>query len=215
MKKYFLTGFATLLPLALTLMIALWVFNLFTAPLAGITEKIILSYEKQAHLSPEHHATIVFILSRILALIVLLSVIFLLGICGQKFVMHIFVKFPEKLFSKIPFVGSIFRLSKEMTNALFSENKKTFRETILLPFPHHEAFSIGFVTSDTPLALKKGAPDTDLVVFVPTAPHPISGYLLLIPKSLAHHVDISVEDAFKFLISCGVIHPKNSPVNEK
>lgn len=193
-------------------MIALWVFNLFTAPIADITEKILLSFEKGAGLSPERHVHLVFILSRVLAFILLLSVIFLLGICGQKFATHLFVKFPEKLLSRIPVLRSIFRLSKEMAGAIFSENKKTFKETVLLPFPHHEARTLAFVTGNTPPALQKaGLAATDLVVFVPTAPHPISGYVLLVPKSIVHPVDISVEDAFKFLISCGVILPGPPP----
>jgi uncharacterized membrane protein len=207
MKKYFFTGFIALLPIALTLIIANWLFNLFTAPLAGLTEAIILSYEKQLGLSMEHHDTLVLFLSRVFALILLLVLILLLGFCGQKFLINVFMKIPERLFSHIPLVRTIYRLSNDITKAMFQENKKTFKETVLLPFPHNDALAIGFVTGDTPEVFKGYKFHTDLAVFVPTAPHPMSGFVLLTPKKIVTHVDVSVEDAFKFLISCGVIHP--------
>jgi uncharacterized membrane protein len=215
MKKYFLTGFVTLLPLALTLIIANWLFNLFATPLAGIAESLILTYEKQLGLSLEHRETLALFLSRVLALILLLLLILFLGFCGQKFLANIFLKIPEKVFSRIPFIRTIFRLSNEITKAFFSGNEKTFRETVLLPFPHDNALTLGFVTRETPPLLKVSKIETDFAVFVPTAPHPISGYVLLVPKKILHHVDVSVEDAFKFLISCGVAHPGEAPPSKE
>ncbi len=216
MKKYFFTGFITLLPLALTFIVARWLFNLFTAPLAGVTESLILYYEKSLGLSLSHHDTLVSFISQVLALILLIAFIFFLGFCGQKFLINTFQKIPERLFAHIPLVRTIFRLSKDVTKAVFTENKKTFKETVLIPFPHNDALTVGFVTGETPSILKEGLPPTDLVVFVPTAPHPMSGYVLLTPKKLVRPVDVSTEDAFKFLVSCGVIHPHEPlPTDEK
>jgi uncharacterized membrane protein len=207
MKKYFFTGFVTLLPIALTLIIVNWLFNLFTAPLAGVTEAIILAYEKQLGLSLQHHDSLVMFLSRVFALVLLVLLILLLGFFGQKFLINFFLKITDRLFSHIPLVRTIYRLSHDITKAMFQENKKTFKETVLIPFPHEEALAIGFVTGETPEAFKGKAPPTDLAVFVPTAPHPMSGFVLLTPKKIVLPVDVPVEDAFKFLISCGVIHP--------
>ncbi len=207
MKKYFFTGFIALLPIALTLIIANWLFNLFTEPLVGITEMIIRSYEQNLGLSSTQHETLVLFLSRVFALIFLLLFIFLLGVCGRKFLSKIFYKIPERLFARIPLVGTIFRLSNDITKAMFQENTKTFKETVLLPFPHHEALAIGFVTGNAPDIFKHHESAPDLAVFVPTAPHPMSGFVLLTPKKIVIPVDVPVEDAFKFLISCGVIHP--------
>ncbi len=217
MKKYFLTGFITLLPLALTIIIVKWLFNLFAAPLAGITEAIIISYEKSLNLSLEQHDTLVIFISRLSALILLFLIILFLGFFGQKFLISVFMKIPEKLFANIPIVRTVYRLSKDLTKAVFSDNKKTFKETVLLPFPDHAGLAIGFVTGETPPSLKGGGlPPTDLVVFVPTSPHPMSGYVLLTPKKIVTPVDVSIEDAFKFLISCGVIHPgESTPAEQK
>jgi uncharacterized membrane protein len=129
------------------------------------------------------------------------------GFCGQRFLSYIFIKIPQRLFARIPIVRAIFRLSNDLTQAIFSEDKKTFQETVLIPFPHSEALTMGFVTGNTPELFNRGSIQTDFIVFIPTAPHPISGYLLFAPKKIVRHVDVSVEDAFKFLISCGVLHP--------
>lgn len=208
MKKYFFTGFITLLPIALTLIIISWLFNLFTAPLAGITETLIIAYENKLGLSLTNHAELVIFLSRILALVLLVILIFILGFFGRRFLIHFFLKMTDRLFSNIPIIRTIHRLSQDITKAVFSDTKKTFKETVLLPFPHNDALAIGFVTGETPSVLRqKDQFQTDLAVFVPTAPHPMSGFVLLTPKKLTRPVDVSVEDAFKFLISCGVIHP--------
>ena len=211
MRKYFFTGFASLLPLALTIIIAKWLFDLFTAPLSGIIEWFILKYESQLGLSLIHHEVFVLFLSRILAFIILLFSIFFLGFCGQKFLSKYFVQFTDKLFSRIPLIRTIYRLSQDITKAVFSDTQKTFKKTVLIPFPHQEALAIGFVTGDTPAVLKQEKPLTELAVFVPTAPHPMSGFVLLMPKKIALPVDVSVEEAFKYLISAGVLHPGEKP----
>ena len=90
---------------------------------------------------------------------------------------------------------------------MLSSDKKTFRETILIPFPSPETYSVGFITGDVPPDIKKYIPDTDVTVFVPTAPHPVSGYVLFCSKKAVQSIDVSVEDTFKFLLSCGVIAP--------
>lgn len=215
MKKYFFTGFITLLPIILTIVIVVWLFNLFTAPFSGITEMIILAYEKKLGLSLENHSELVMFLSRVFALFFLLILILLLGVCGQRFLLSFFLKIMDRIFSKIPFVRTIYRLSHDITKAVFSDTKKTFKETVLLPFPHSDALAIGFVTGESPSVFNQNnIPKTDLAVFVPTAPHPMSGFVLLTPKKLARPVDVSIEDAFKFLISCGVIHPGESLPSE-
>lgn len=210
MKKFFFTGFITLLPLTLTFLITLWLFDLFTGPFLGITEPLVLRYEQQWGLTPEPHDALVLILSRILALIFLFTLILLTGFLARRFAAHLLVKWMDRLFSKIPLIRTIYRLSHDVTKAFFSENTKTFQRTVLTPFPHHQALAIGFVTGETPPIFKEKVL-SDFVVFVPTAPHPISGFVLLAPQKLTIPTDISVEDAFKFIISCGVIHPGESP----
>lgn len=209
MKKLFFTGFITLLPLTLTLLLTLWLFDLFTEPFLGMTEPLVLYYEQKWGLNLAPHDTLALVISRILALIFLFTFILVTGFLTRRFAAHLIVKWVDRLFSKIPLIRTIYRLTHDVTKAFFSENTQTFKRTVLTPFPHHEALAIGFVTGEPPPLFKEKTL-SDFVIFVPTAPHPISGFVLLAPKKLVIPTEISIEDAFKFIISCGVIHPGES-----
>jgi uncharacterized membrane protein len=207
MKKSFSTGLVILLPFGLTVWIVHYLFDLFTDPLFNILEKTLLWFEKTQGLSLLHHETLVTFLSRMTALVLTFFFIVALGYLARKFFFKDLLKLTHEIIVRIPVVGAIYRLTKDLTKAMFSTDQKTFKETVLIPFPSPETYSVGFITSDVPEVLKKVIPNTDVTVFVPTAPHPISGYVLFCAKSATHSVDISVEDTFKFLLSCGVIQP--------
>jgi uncharacterized membrane protein len=141
------------------------------------------------------------------ALVLTFFFIVALGFLARKFFFKGLLRLTNEIIVRIPVVGTIYRLTKDLTKAMLSTDQKTFKETVLIPFPSPETYSVGFITADVPAALKKVIPQTDVTVFVPTAPHPISGYVLFCSKQATHSVDISVEDTFKFLLSCGVIQP--------
>ena len=85
MKKSFFTGFITLLPLVLTLMIITWVFDFLTTPFIGLTEKIVLIYQQKTGFEAASHQSLILFTSRVLALIFLIVLIFILGFLGRKF----------------------------------------------------------------------------------------------------------------------------------
>ena len=206
MKKYFFAGLITLLPIMITCLIVIWLFNLLTRPFAGIMETIIFSCESHFSLSLENHTTLVTIFSRMLALIVLFILIFFLGFFGKKFFMGLLLKATDRLFSKIPFIRTIYKMSLDLTKAMFTDNNALFKETVLIPFPSKETHAIAFSTGPIPTLFKDKIPD-GMTLFVPTAPHPMSGFVLLSPKKQIVPTDIPTEDAFKFLISCGAMLP--------
>jgi uncharacterized membrane protein len=210
MKKSFTTGMIILLPFALTLWVVNYLFDLFTNPLFNIIEKTLLWYEKQQGLSLLHHETLVTFLSRVAALVLTFFFIVALGYLGRKFFFNALLKFTNTVIIRIPVVGTIYRLTKDITKAMLSTEQKTFQETVLVPFPSPDTHTVGFVTGEIPAIFKTVIPHADLTVFVPTAPHPISGYILFCPKKVLHSVDVSIEDTFKFLLSCGVIHPPHT-----
>lgn len=202
-----MTGLIILLPFGLTVWIVMYLFDLFTNPLFNILEKTLLWFEKTHGLSLLHHETLITFLSRIAALVLTFFLIVILGYLARKFFFDVLLKFTNQLIARVPIIGTIYRLTKDLTRAMLSTEQKTFKETVLVPFPSPETYSVGFITSDIPAYLKKIIPQTDTTVFVPTAPHPISGYVLFCAKKSTLPVEISVEDTFKFLLSCGVIQP--------
>ncbi len=207
MKKYLLTGLITLLPIALTLMIVHYLFNLLTTPFVQPVESLLLAYEKTNDFQILHYDALVLFISRVIALFLLFGLILLLGYLGRKFFFHSTLHWTNQLFLRIPIIKTIYRISKDVTKAFFSPSGKTFKQTVLVPFPYPDAYALGFVTGDIPPSFKAVLPDVDVAVFVPTAPHPLSGFILMTSQKQLTPTDITTEEAFKFLVSCGVIHP--------
>lgn len=215
MKKYILTGAITLLPLALTIMIINWLLNLLTSPFVGIVEWVLLSYEEALGLSLKHHDVLVLFISRIIVIIFLFVFLFILGFISHKFFVKPLMKGTGGILNKIPFVRGIYRMSKEVTKSFFTQGEKAFKKTVLVPFPNENTKALAFLTGDVPPSIKKYLSDVDYSIFVPTAPHPLSGFVLLSSEKQIKETDISIEDAFKFLLSCGAVHPGERPSQEK
>ncbi len=214
MKKYFLTGLIILLPFLLTVMIILYLFDIFTGPFVGLVEGLIISYEEKRGIILNNRDVFVQLISRITVFIFLLFFIYGLGFFARKYFFNLLLSLTNKLFSKVPLVRSIYRVSRDLTKAVFTQDSKTFKETVVIPFPGHDAHALAFVTGPVPDAIRKVIPNAELTVFVPTSPHPISGFLLLSPKKLVHQVDVSTEDGFKFLLSAGIMAPSTSTTTE-
>ncbi len=129
MKKYFLTGLATLLPLAVTLIVVIFFIDLLTAPFLGITEQLLLAFGSKIT-NFEHHAFVLVILSRLLILLFLCIVIIFLGWIGQKWFFAFLLKKTQFLFSKIPVIKTIYRVSRDVTKNFLSEKREDFSKAL-------------------------------------------------------------------------------------
>ncbi len=210
MKKYLSAGFIMLLPIALTVWIVKYLFDLFTAPLYNIVEELVIRYEEAQGLSLLHHTTLVTFTSRIIAFILTFLLILGLGFLARKFFFKKLVVWFNVLLHKIPFVNTIYRLTKDITKAMLSGDQKMFKQTVIVPFPSENLHALGFVTGVTPTEIRRYIPEATTTVFIPTAPHPISGYLLFSSEEALASVKISTEDTLKFLLSMGTTQPPSS-----
>jgi uncharacterized membrane protein len=203
MKKYLITGLIILLPVALTAMIILFLFDIFTAPFVPIVQTI-LSYVPFAL-----PAGMSLFLSRILALILLCLLILALGAIARHFFFVNLMRFTNKILSHIPFVKTVYKVSRDVISALFSpDGKQGFKEAVMIPFPDKPNYCIGLSSGDAAEECQKKVGQPLVSVFMPTAPHPISGFLFLVNKKNVHPANMTKEDAVKFLVSCGVIVPE-------
>ncbi len=210
MKKYISTGLIILLPIALTLYLVFWLFDILTDPFIGVTEKMIVAYEQAKGVDLRNHEVLVAVISRIFIFIVLIFFIFVLGFVGRKFFFKQLVGLSQKILKKIPVIKTIYSITSDVTSALLKQGEPTFKGTVLIPFPYKETYTLGLVTGEVPPGLRKVLKEVELSVFIPTAPHPISGYILMAPRSQMVPVDVTTEEAFRFLLSCGV-----APLEEK
>ncbi len=199
-KRYFLTGLALLLPFAISLLIVIWLVDLLTDPFLHLAQETLF---RNHPFFLENHPTFTLVLSRISVLVFLFFFTLFLGILGEKYIFSKLLAHLQTLFLKVPILRVIYKLCHDITTATLKADSKLFKQTVLIPFPHKDSWAIGLTTSDVPKAFKEQVPEIEIAVFVPTSPHPMSGFVLLTPQKLIKPIDLSAEDAFKYIISCG------------
>jgi len=215
MKKNLLSGLALLLPLGVTIFIFVFLVNLLTAPFLEHVKEFVTFFGAN-YINFEQHRTSLVLVSRALILISLFLGVLLLGFLGKRIVFHYFMKMIHHWMMKIPLINKVYKGSRDIILALLSEDKKIFSRVVAVPFPNQHSKSIGLVTGNAPFNLhlhkdEESDKESEFVlktVFIATSPHPLSGFLLLTEERYLQRIDFSVEDAFKYLISCGVYSPK-------
>ncbi|MEW6515008.1 MAG: DUF502 domain-containing protein [Pseudomonadota bacterium] len=195
-KKYFITGLLIWIPLAITV----WVLT-----------AIVGTMDQSLRLLPEaiHPTNLLgFNIPGTGALLTLL-VIFLTGIVATNIIGQRLVRFWESLLARIPIVKSIYYSVKQVSDTLFSGNGEAFRKVLLVRFPHTEAWSVAFQTGSSPShQISEMLPDEHVSVFIPTAPSPVNGFFFFVKKSETIELDISIDDALKYIVSMGVVPPQ-------
>lgn len=206
MKKYFITGLVILLPLAVTLAVIIFLFNLLTEPFAGAVSSILEHYDiVEKDFLFISGRQIQFFISQVLILIFLFFFTVLLGMIARYFFIHYFIRFWEYIFQKIPLVRSIYKASQDVINTIFTQKTSSFKQVVMVPFPHPEVYAVGLVTQDEVTDFSGNTRGQMVAVFIPTTPNPTSGFLVLYPRDQLIYLDMKVEDAFKYVVSCGVI----------
>jgi len=205
MKKYLLTGLIILCPMMITIWILNWLFDFITLPFIGLIQHFITHFG----LAPDLHPFLVFAL-RICMLLAVFSFILLLGFAGHKLLLKWIVNLADKIFLKTPIVKTIYRLATEIVKPIFSPGTKPFKRAVAMRFPTENSIAIGLETGEAPNCINNGNAIKLKTVFIPTAPHPISGFLLITEETNLKEIDISIEDVFKILLSCGNYTPSTS-----
>jgi uncharacterized membrane protein len=193
-KKYFVTGLLIWVPLGITL----WVLRL-----------LVSTMDQTLLLLPQEFQTESWLGMHVPGMGVLLTLLVLFGtglvaanILGQRL-----LRLWEGILGRIPVVKSIYNSVKQVSDTLFSSSSHAFRKALLVEYPRPGAWTIAFLT---------GVPGGDVAnhlrgeyvsVYVPTTPNPTSGFFLMIPKADVIELDMSVDEALKYIISMGVVAP--------
>lgn len=198
-KRFLIAGLLIWLPLAVTL----WVLDFIITATDRILLLLPASWRPEAVLGMSVPG-----LGLVVAAIILLGTgVFAANIIGERL-----VHWWEGLMTRIPVVRSIYSGVKQVSDTLLSQKGQSFRKVVLVEFPQRGQWTLGFVVGDpgARLAPMLGAPH--VTVYVPTAPNPTSGYVILVRPEEVREVDVSVDDAFKFHVSLGVVVPSTARV---
>ena len=150
-----------------------------------------------------------------LGLTVPLMGILLIGLMARNIVGRWLLEFGEGTLSRIPLAGSVYKTLKQLLETFFRDNSSRFRRVVLVEYPREGLFSVGFVTGEVGPSLQSDLKEPLLSVFIPTAPNPTTGWYTLVPAGSVRELEISVEEAFRTIISAGIVNPddREAPVN--
>jgi uncharacterized membrane protein len=193
-KKYLITGLLIWLPIAATL----WILDLILSTLDRSLLLLPESWRPDA-LFGMHIPGFGLILS---FLILLATGVLAANILGQRL-----VRWSENFLNRIPIVRSIYSSVKQVSDTMLSPKGNAFRKAVLVEFPQRGQWAIGLVVGTPGPAIAGHLGPDAITVFVPTAPNPTSGYTIIVPPSEVKELDISVDDALKFIVSLGVVVP--------
>jgi uncharacterized membrane protein len=196
MRKYFVTGLLILVPLAITL----WVLNL-----------IVSTMDKSLLLLPaawRPEALFGFAIPG-LGTILTLLVIFLTGLATRNFIGKKVVALWDGLLRRIPIFNTIYSSVKQVSDTLFSSSGNAFRKALLVQYPRQGSWTIAFMTGVPGGDVRNHLIGDYVSVYVPTTPNPTSGFFLMVPRADAIELDMSVDEALKYIVSMGVVTPDN------
>jgi len=206
-KKDFITGLVILTPLALTIVIVGFIINLLTEPFIGIFQSILSNFglldEGFLFLSP---AKLQLYLAKFLILVFLFLITLGLGFLARWLFLNTLLKFWDSLIHRIPIVNSVYKVCQDVIATIFTSSTSSFKQVVLVKFPSDVNYAIGLITREGIKDIYRESAVPLISVFVPTTPNPTSGFLMMYPESDIIRLKMSVEEAFKFIISCGVIH---------
>jgi len=194
LKKYFITGLLIWVPLGITL----WVLDL-----------LVSTMDQTLLLLPEQFQTEHWLGVHIPGMGVVLTLVVLLvtGLLARNLIGQRLLIFWEGLLGRIPVFKSIYNSVKQVSDTLFSSSGHAFRKALLVQYPREGSWTIAFLT---------GIPGGDVInhlrgeylsIYVPTTPNPTSGFFLMMPKADVIELDMSVDEALKYVISMGVVVP--------
>jgi uncharacterized membrane protein len=198
-KKYFLVGLIVILPFFVTVKFILFFTDYFDEVLAVERGRFL-------YLIPErfHPEKLVGFPIPFLGAALAISLILLVGVLSRNFLGRVFISWGDKAISRVPGARVIYNLVKQITDTFVKKDKAKFNRVVLIQYPRPGLHTLAFVTGVPPAQLQKKFETKMLNLFVPTTPNPTSGFYLLVPETDVVNVELTVEEAFRLVVSCGI-----------
>jgi uncharacterized membrane protein len=198
LRTWLFTGLLVLVPIAITA----WVIEFVVSSMDKVLNILPAAWQPKQLLGVEIPG---------IGLVAVLLLLLVVGALAHNFIGRKVVGAWDSLLNRIPVVRSIYKSVKQVSDTLFSENGNAFREAVLVQYPREGVWTIAFVTGtpegDVARSLN-GASEALISVYVPTTPNPTSGFFLMLPRANVKPLEMSVDQALKYIISMGVVAPE-------
>jgi uncharacterized membrane protein len=195
MKKYLITGLLIWIPLVITI----WVLKL----VVDVLDQSLLLLPAALHTENWLGVHIPG-----LGAILTVFIVFLTGVFATNFFGAQLVELWHEILHRIPVVNSIYSSVKQISDTLFSSSGQAFRKALLVQWPQEGMWTIAFLTGTPGGGVANHLPPDSVAVYVPTTPNPTGGYFVIMARKNVIELDMSVDQALKYIISMGVVPPQ-------
>ena len=193
LRNYFIAGVLVLIPIGVTVYLTLFFIKIFAKILPQeINPNNYLPYSIPG-----------------LEIIISIIVITVIGWLSLSFLGKKLVKLVNDIFKKIPFLRTVYSAIGQMTQSFAQTRKSKKKSVVLVEYPRKGSWAVGFATQENTGEIASKTNKNLINVFVPTTPNPTSGFLLMFPKDEIIYLDMSFEEASKFIVSAGTSNPIN------
>lgn len=195
LRRYFITGLLIWIPIGITF----WVMDFLVGTLDQSLALLPASWRTEAWVGMHIPG---------MGVLLTLTIVTLTGLVAANFIGQRLLAYWERLLARIPVVRSIYYGVKQVTDSLLAGNGQSFRKAVLLQFPQAGCWTVGFVTGKPGGEVERHLPGDSVGVFIPLTPNPTAGYFLLVPVNEVIELEMSVEEALKYIISMGIVPPR-------
>ena len=203
MKKNLLAGLTILIPFAATLWILRALFHRFTTPFVALMKKELIAL----HMHP--NMTFLTTIAHLLILLALIAITYLVGYLGSLSTASAWIDRWHNLILRIPLLRFVYDPIHKLMKLATDPKKKIFVSSKALHLADIRAYTIGLQTISEPLDhIESHLGEGVEVILLPGVPNPLIGFVLFVKKTAHQSLKITVEESVKFLVSCGLIHPK-------
>ena len=194
MKKYLITGLLIWIPLVITIWVLKVIFDALDQSLLLLPAELRTESWVGTHIPG-------------LGAILTVLVVLLTGVFATNFFGARLVQLWHDVLHRIPVVNSIYSSVKQISDTLFSSSGEAFRKALLAQWPREGMWTIAFMTGTPGGEVVKHVPPNCIAVYVPTTPNPTGGYFVIVQRKDVIELDMSVDEALKYVISMGVVPP--------
>lgn len=202
MRRYFITGLLIWIPLVITV----WVLDLVVGMLDQSLRLLPPAFQTEAWLGFHIPG---------MGVLLTLLIVFATGVFGANFIGAKLVNFWHDILHRIPVVNSIYSSVKQVSDTLFSSGGQAFRQALLVEWPRPGMWTIAFLTGTPGGDVARHLQGDYVSVYVPTTPNPTGGYFVMLPRKDVIELDLSVDEALKYIVSMGVVAPGANGRNGK
>jgi uncharacterized membrane protein len=193
-RRHLIAGLIVIAPVTATVVVLWWIFRLLDGLLGRFLYPGLSALIGRDIIIPG------------LGLLVLFGLLVGIGWAAQRAIGSRVIAWWHGVLERLPLTRRIYSAANRIVRTVFGEESRPFKTVVLVEYPAPGRWSLGFLSSDAPAVMQRHVPGA-VSVFVPTTPNPTSGFLVVIPRAAVIELDMSVDQAFTFILSVGSVHP--------